>query len=186
MVTNILESFSKNWWEILLRGILAILFGLMAFAMPGLSLVALALLYGLYALTDGVVSLMFGARSGTGWLVLTGLLGIGIGIYTMFRPVGVAFALIYLIGVWAMIRGVGEIVTAIRLRERISNEWTLILHGIVSVGFGVFLFARPGAGALALTWIIGTYALISGMLLIRLALRVRRIPEDIQRFANAA
>jgi uncharacterized membrane protein HdeD (DUF308 family) len=186
MVTNILESFSKNWWELLLRGILAILIGLMAFAMPGLSLVALTLVFGVYALIDGVVSLMFGARSGAGWLVLTGLLGIGIGIYTMFRPLVTTFALIFLIGVWAMIRGVGEIVTAIRLRKQISNEWALILHGIVSLGFGVFLFARPDAGALALAWIIGTYALISGMLLIRLALRVRRIPEDIERFAKAA
>lgn len=186
MVTNILESFSKNWWELLLRGILAILVGLMAFAMPGLSLVALTLLVGLYAMIDGLVCLMFGARAGAGWLALSGLLGVGIGIYTMFRPLGTAFALIFLIGIWAMVRGVGEIVTAIRLRERISNEWALVLHGIVSIGFGVFIFARPVAGALALTWIIGTYALISGMLLIRLALRVRRIPEDIQRFANAA
>jgi uncharacterized membrane protein HdeD (DUF308 family) len=186
MVTNILEQFSKNWWEILLRGIIAILFGLVAFAMPGLSLVALALLYGFYALTDGIVSMMFGFQSSAWGMVFAGLLGIGIGVFTLFRPLSTALALLLLIGAWAMVRGIGEIVTAIRLRERISNEWTLILHGIVSVAFGVLMFTRPGAGALAIAWIIGVYALISGLLLIRLSLRVRHIPEDIQRFRDAA
>ena len=187
MVTNnILERFSKNWWELLLRGILAIVFGLMAFAMPGISLVALALIYGVYALTDGLVSMMFGVRAGAGGMILSGLLGIAFGVYTMFRPLVTTMALIYVAGIWVMVRGIGEVVTAIRLRERISNEWALILHGIVSIGFGVLLFARPAAGALAIAWVIGAYALISGLLLIRLSLRVRRIPEDIQRYANAA
>src|SRR5262249_8729617 len=111
MVTNILEQFSKHWWEILLRGIVAILFGLLAFAMPGLSLVALALLFGIYSLTDGVVSTVVGAKSGAGGFVLAGLLGIAIGIYTLYRPLVTTMALIYLIGVWVMVRGIGEIVT---------------------------------------------------------------------------
>jgi uncharacterized membrane protein HdeD (DUF308 family) len=183
---SFLEGFGRNWWGLLLRGILAILFGVMAFVMPGLTLLTLALVYGAYALLDGIVSIWFGASSHAWGLVVFGLLGIGIGIYTIYAPWGTAIALLYMIGAWAVLRGVFEVVTAIQLRKEIDNEWSLALSGIMSIVLGFFFLARPGAGALALTWVIGAFAIFCGVLLIKLALRVHKLIERGGRFAKAA
>ena len=183
---SFLEGFGRNWWGLLLRGILAILFGVMAFVMPGLTLLTLALVYGAYALLDGIVSIWFGASSRAWGLVVFGLLGIGIGLYTLYVPWGTAIALLYMIGAWAVLRGVFEVVTAIQLRKEIDNEWSLALSGIMSIVLGFFFLARPGAGALALIWLIGALAIFCGVLLIKLALRVHKLIERGGRFANAA
>ena len=136
---SFLEGFGRNWWGLLLRGILAILFGVMAFVMPSLTLLTLALIYGAYALLDGIVSIWFGASSHAWGLVMFGLLGIGIGIYTLYVPWGTAVALLYMIGAWAVLRGVFEIVTAIQLRKEIDNEWSLVMSGIISIVLGFSL-----------------------------------------------
>jgi len=183
---SFLEGFAKNWWNLLLRGILSILFGVMAFAVPGWTLLTLALLYGVYALIDGVLSIWFGAGSRAWALVLFGLLGIAAGIFTLYVPWATAVALLYMIGAWAVVRGIFEIVTAVKLRHEISNEWSLGLAGLMSVVVGLIFIVRPGAGALALVWLIGAWAIVAGLLLIKLALRVRSLPERLGKFSHAA
>jgi uncharacterized membrane protein HdeD (DUF308 family) len=185
-IDSILEGFSRNWWTVLLRGILTILFGLMAFMMPGVTLLTLAMLYGAYALVDGMLSIWFGANSRTWGLVLFGLVGIAVGIFTLYYPWQTTVALLFMIGFWAIVRGISEIVSAIRLRHEISNEWSMGLSGLVSIALGILFFARVGTGALAVAWLIGTYALISGILLVKLALRIRSLPARVDRYAKAA
>ncbi len=120
------------------------------------------------------------------WLVLFGLLGIGVGIYTLYLPINTATAMLYMIAAWILFRGIIEIVTAIRLRTEIRNEWSLLFAGLFSIGMALLLFARPGAAALAVVWLVGGYAMVSGVLLIKLALRVRRLPQRLDKFADAA
>jgi len=183
---SILEGFAKNWWGLLLRGILAIVFGVLAFAVPGITLISLAMLYGAYALVDGILSIWFGLGSRAWALVLFGLLGIAAGIFTLYLPWGTAVALLYMIGAWAVIRGIFEVVTAIQLRHEITNEWSLAFAGFVSIALGMLFLVRPGAGALALVWVIGAYAIIAGALLIKLALRLRGLPERVGKYSHAA
>ena len=169
---------AKNWWLLLLRGIAALFFGVVAFAWPGITLVVLVLLYGAYALVDGALAIAAairgrGRHAPTGWLVFVGVLGIAAGIATFFWPAITALVLLALIAAWSILHGVLEIVGAIRLRREIEGEWLLILSGIVSVAFGLLVLIFPGAGALALIWLIGAYAVVFGVLLIALSLRLR-------------
>ncbi|HZS03295.1 MAG TPA: HdeD family acid-resistance protein [Blastocatellia bacterium] len=180
---SILDAFAKNWWVLLVRGILAVLFAIMAFTFPGLTLVTLVLLYGVYALADGLTAIWVGGQARAWWFVLLGVLGVFVGICTFIYPGITAVALLYLIAAWAVVRGVFEIVTAIQLRKEISNEWLLIAAGILSVLFGVALVANPAAGALAMVWIIGAYAFIFGMVVIVLAFRLRGLSEHMEKFA---
>ena len=180
---SILDAFARNWWVWLIRGLLAVLFGVMAFTMPGLTLVTLVLLYGIYAVTDGLTTIWVGGAARAWWFVLLGILGVMVGICTFIYPGITAVALLYLIAAWAVVRGVFEIVTAIQLRKEISNEWLLIIAGIFSVLFGVALVANPAAGALAVVWIIGVYALIFGSMMIVLAFRVRGLSGHLEKFA---
>jgi len=179
----ILESFARNWWVLLVRGLLAVLFGVMAFVLPGLTLITLVLLYGVYALADGITALWVGGKSRSWWLALAGVFGVIVGICTFLFPGITAVALLFLIAAWAVVRGVFEIVTAIRLRKEISNEWMLIIGGVLSVLVGVVLFASPAAGALAMIWLIGAYALVFGLMMIVLAFRLRGLPGRAARFA---
>jgi len=178
MAAPMVHLLAKNWWVLLLRGLVAVLFGFLAFAWPGLTLVSLILLYGAYAGADGILALMAAMRGGTvaprWWLVLVGVLSLGAAAATFLYPGLTALVLLTFIGVWAIARGVMEIVGAIQLRKEIENEWLLVLSGLLSVLFGAMVLARPGAGALALVWIIASYAIAVGVLLMGLALRVRR------------
>ena len=180
---SIIDAFAKNWWVLLIRGILAGLFGVMAFTMPNLTLVTLVLIYGIYSFSDGLTAIWVGAKARSWWYVLLGILGMVVGVYTFIYPGITAVALLYLIATWAIFRGVFEIVTAIQLRKEIRNEWMLIIAGILSVAFGVALVAQPGAGALAVVWIIGTYAFIFGLVMIVLAFRLRGLPGRMEKFA---
>jgi uncharacterized membrane protein HdeD (DUF308 family) len=182
---SVVNAFARNWWVLLIRGILAVLFGIMAFALPGLTLVTLVLLYGVYALADGLTALWVGGRARAWSFVLVGVLGVLVGIFTFISPGITAIALLYLIAVWAIVRGIFEIMTAIQLRKEINNEWVLIIGGILSIIFGVVLVANPAAGALALIWIIGVYALIFGLMMIVLAFRVRGLPQRLERSPHA-
>ena len=177
----ITSALARNWWVLLIRGVLAVLFGILAFAMPGLTLVTLVLLYGAYALADGLTALWVGGSSRTWFLVFGGILGVVVGIYTFIYPSITAIVLLYLIAAWAIVRGICEIITAIQLRNEISHEWALIIGGIISIIFGVVLVANPAAGALAVVWIIGAYALIFGLMMIVLAFRLRGLPQRLER-----
>jgi uncharacterized membrane protein HdeD (DUF308 family) len=172
------HALAKNWWMLLLRGIAAIIFGGLALAWPGMTLLTLILFYGAFVLVDGVLAVVAaitgGALAPRWWLAIVGLLGIAAGLLTFLMPGVTALVLLYLIAGWAVATGVLQIVGAIRLRKEIDNEWFLILGGIVSVLFGVAMFMAPGAGALALIWVIGTYAIVIGVLLVALSFRLKK------------
>jgi uncharacterized membrane protein HdeD (DUF308 family) len=181
-----LDGFAKHWWVLLVRGLLAVLFGAAAIGWPGPTLIAVVLLYGAYALVDGLTGLWVGAFAGAGWLVLSGVLGIGVGISTFIFPGITAAALFYLIAAWAIARGVFEIMEAMRLRKEISGEWALILGGICSIAFGVLLVANPVAGVLSLVWLISAYSLMFGVAMIFLAFRLRGLPRKLELHAGTA
>jgi uncharacterized membrane protein HdeD (DUF308 family) len=172
------HALAKNWWLILLRGICAVIFGVLTFAWPGVTLAILVLFYGAFAFADGVLALvaaiMGGRRVPRWWLAVVGLLGIAVGIVTLVMPGMTALVLLYFIAFWAIMIGVMQIAGAIRLRKEIDNEWMLIASGVISVLFGLILIVSPGAGALGLLFVIGIYAVIHGIVLITLATRLRR------------
>lgn len=176
-----LTMLARNWWMLAVRGAAAILFGIGAFVWPGLTLSVLVLLFGAYALVDGVFALVAGVidRGGQRWwvLLLEGLAGIVVGVLTFLWPGVTALVLLWLIAAWALITGAFEIAAAVRLRKEIEHEWSLGLAGLASLIFGALLFAMPGAGALALVWMIGAYALVFGALLLVLAFRLRGLRE---------
>lgn len=176
----------RNWWLLLLRGLVAIAFGVMIWLQPGISLAALVLLFGAYAMADGVLGVgtaIAGRKEHESWwvLLLQGLLGIGVGVLTFFAPGITALALLFYIAIWAIATGVLEIVAAIRLRKEIEGEWWLILGGLASVVFGVLLVAQPGAGALAVLWLIAAYAIVFGVLLLMLAFKARSFLNEAKR-----
>ncbi len=177
---------SRNWWAFLLRGLIAIAFGVLAWLLPGISLAALVLLFGIYILADGILGVwtaISGRKEHEDWwvLLLWGLVGIGVGILTFLAPGITALALLFYIAIWAIATGVLEIVAAIRLRREIKGEWLLILGGLASVVFGVLLMAHPVAGALALLWLIATFAVIFGVILVILAFKVRTFGNKLAR-----
>ena len=171
---------SRFWWALVLRGAVAILFGLIAFFWPGVTLYALVLLFGAYAFVDGIASIVmgikeYGERERWWGTLLAGIVSVGAGIVTLLSPGLTALALLTLIALWAILRGVLEIVAAIRLRHVIEGEWLLALAGVLSIAFGLLLIARPGAGALAVIWWIGAYALVLGVVLMILGFRARSL-----------
>jgi uncharacterized membrane protein HdeD (DUF308 family) len=162
-----------------LRGVVAILFGLMAMFMPAITLSALVLVWGAFALVDGVLALVAGVRIRDNgkplWaLIVVGLLGIAAGVVTFLWPGLTALVLLYIIAIWALVSGVFQIIAAVRFRKEIRNEWLLGLSGVVSVLFGGMLIMQPGAGALALVWVIGIYAVFFGILLLVFSFRLRQ------------
>jgi len=170
---------ARNWGWIALRGAAAILFGILALAWPGSALAAIVILFGAYAFVDGVfalVALFRGAgRDGRFWtLIVEAVVGIGIGIFTLANPALTGLALLYYVGIWSVITGVLEIIAAIRLRKEITGEWWLALAGVLSVAFGILLFAAPGPAAFAIAIWIGVYAIIFGAALLMLAFRLRK------------
>jgi uncharacterized membrane protein HdeD (DUF308 family) len=178
------DILSRSWWVLLLRGLVAIAFGVLTWLQPGISLAALVLLFGAYSMVDGILGIwtaIAGRKDHEHWwvLLLGGLLGIGIGVMTFLVPGVTALALLFYIAIWAIATGVLEIVAAIRLRKEIEGEWLLILSGLASVLFGVLLMAQPGAGALALLWLIATFAVVFGILLLILAFKARSFGKRI-------
>jgi uncharacterized membrane protein HdeD (DUF308 family) len=169
---------TRSWSALAVRGVLAIIFGFLVFTWPGITLGVLVLFFGANALIDGVIALVAafrGSASGGRWwgMLLQGILGIATGIITFLWPGLTALVLLYLIAAWAIVIGVFEIIAAIRLREEIRGEWLLGLRGVLAIVFGVILFANPGAGALALVWLIGSFAVAFGVLELILAFRLR-------------
>jgi uncharacterized membrane protein HdeD (DUF308 family) len=168
-----LHEVASHWWVLALRGVLALLFGIMAFAWPGVTMAVLVLLYGGYALADGIFAALAGVKTRTWSMLGVGLLGIAAGVATFLWPGITAIVLLYIIAFWAIFVGVFEIVTAIKLRKEIENEWLLIVSGVGIVLLGLLLLFNPGAGALSVVWMIGTVAILFGLLLLGLAFRLR-------------
>ncbi len=180
LAATVLPPLARHWWVFLVRGLVAIAFGLVGLFYPAATLLTFILFYGVFALVDGVFAVVSAVRGKEGmgprwWLALVGVLGIVAGLVTYAWPGLTALALLTVIGVWALLYGVSEIVGAIRLRKEIDNEWLLLIHGALAVLFGLMVLVRPGAGALALIWLIASFALASGVLLIALAFRLKSI-----------
>ncbi len=174
MVTQL----ARNWWVLALRGLAAVIFGILAILWPSITITVLVLFFGAYALVDGIFAVFAAITHREGhdrwWvLLLEGLVGIAAGILTFFYPAVTALVLLYFIAAWAILTGILEIMAALRLRREIEGEWLLVVSGILSVLFGVVAVIFPGAGALAVIWLIGAYAIVFGLLLITLGLRVR-------------
>jgi uncharacterized membrane protein HdeD (DUF308 family) len=176
---TVADLLARNWWLLALRGLAGVLFGILAFIWPGVTLVALVFLFGAFALVNGILSLVLAWNAPRGFprfgsLILGGILGIAAGIITFILPGITALGLLIMIAAWAIATGILEIVAAIKLRKVIPNEWLWVLAGILSLIFGVLLLLQPAAGALVLVWWIGAYALVFGIVLMILAFRLRR------------
>ena len=176
----LLRELAENWWLLLLRGIAAIAFGVLAFGWPGLTLLALTLMWGIYAIADGIFALWAAIASKGGemaprwWLAIVGIAGVVAGLLTFVWPGMTALILLIFIASWAIVIGVLQIWGAIRLRKEIEGEWLLGLSGVLWVAFGVIMFAQPGAGALALIWWIGSFAILAGCVYIALAFQLKK------------
>lgn len=175
----LLKGLIRNWWALLLRGIAAVVFGILALLWPGLTLLTLTFLWGAYVLIDGVFALwaaIVGKVEGVGarwWLGVVGALGILVGLMALAAPAYTAGVLLTVIAAWAIVIGVLQILGAVRLRKEIEGEWFLIVSGIVSVLFGLAVVFQPVAGALAVVWMISLFAILFGVALIALALKLR-------------
>jgi len=180
-----LLEVARRWWVFLVRGLCAILFGILAFVWPGITLIALVLLYGAYALVDGITAVAMGVtgrREGMPlWgLILVGVLGIAVGVITFLLPGITAITLLVLIACWAIVRGIFELVAAARLRKMINDEWVLVVGGILSIAFGVILLARPAIGLLTMVWLIGSFAIAFGVVGIVLSLRLHALKNRLE------
>jgi len=176
----LIDTVARNWRLILMRGLAAIAFGIVCFVWPAISLLALVLLWGAYAFVDGVGAIVWGVRSRWALMAVVGAVSVLAGVIAFVWPGITALALLYLIAAWAIVRGAAEIAAAIRLRRRIENEWLLALAGIASVVFGVLVALFPGAGALSVLWLIGSFAIVFGALAVALSLRLRSLQRTMQ------
>src|SRR4051812_18087283 len=179
-------ELSLDWRSVGLRGLAAVAFGILILVWPDLTVTALVLLFGVFVLVDGFAHLVvaFGVREGRGWQIFEGLAGVAAGIITLVWPDITALALLYVIGAWAVILGALRIVVAVQLRKEIPNEWLLIVSGALSVAFGIVLFVAPVSGALAITWLIGFFALFVGMVLLALAWRLRKSHTSVDVYTS--
>lgn len=176
-----LSAICNKWWVFLLNGIAAILFGIMAFVWPGVTLLTLILLFGFYCIADGIAAIFASfarseATGGSWWqMLLLGAISLIAGVVAIAWPGISAAALLFVIAGWAIIHGVFEIAAAIALRKVIDHEWMLVVAGIVSILFGIVLVAQPAAGALVVIWWIGAFAILRGIFLAALAFKLRKI-----------
>ncbi len=175
-----IETLKRHWWVSVIRGVAAIVFGVIAFAYPGLTVATLVLFFGAWVLIDGVFRVVgaIGHHASDpewGFHLIIGIVGIIIGFLTFHAPQITALALIIYIGAWALMIGATEIALAIKLRQEIKGEWFLILMGLASIVFAVMLLWNPLPGALALVWLIGSYAIIFGILGIFFGFRLRSL-----------
>jgi uncharacterized membrane protein HdeD (DUF308 family) len=179
-----------DWRKLAVRGVAAVVFGLLTLLWPSLTLTALVLFFGAFALVDGALALAAtlrgepGARGERGSLILEGVTGIAAGLATFVWPHITALVLLYLIAAWAAITGALELATAVRLRRTLQHEWLLALTGVFSMLFGALLVMFPGSGALAITWLIGWFAVVTGSLELALAYRLYKLESSLERPAR--
>src|SRR5881275_1999781 len=176
----LIETLKRHWWVPVIRGIAAIVFGIIAFVYPGLTIATLVLFFGAWVLIDGIFRIVgaIGHRasdSDWGWQLVIGLLGIVVGLLTFHAPQITALALVIYIAAWALMIGASEIAAAVKLRREIKGEWFLILMGLASIVFAVLLLWNPVAGAAAVIWLIAWYAVVLGVLAIFFGFRLRSL-----------
>jgi uncharacterized membrane protein HdeD (DUF308 family) len=169
---------ANNWDMVLVRGIVAVLFGIATLFLPGITLIVLVALFGGYALVDGVISIIVAIKdrkeTDNWWLmVLFGLVSIAAGVLTFAWPGITAISLFYVIVAWAIVSGVFEVILAIQLRKEIEGEWLMVLSGLVSVALGILLMTRPAVGLLTVLWMIGIGSIAYGVLLTVLSFQMR-------------
>lgn len=172
-----LDQLTRNWWLLALRGVIAVLFAIVAFALPMTTIAALMMLFGVFVLLDGVFTLIAAVRfrhqdERWGALLFEGLLGVALGVMALFFPTLAAVSLVFLVAIWALATGVLQVFTAIKFRKEIEGERLLALGGILSILLGILLFLVPEAGVVAWAWMLGGYALIAGAMLLWLAFRL--------------
>ncbi|HEV7387600.1 MAG TPA: HdeD family acid-resistance protein [Gemmatimonadaceae bacterium] len=175
---QVLDGWSSNWWALGLRALAAMLLGIIAIGLPGPTLAAIVIVFGIYAITDGILAIIAairGVRRKERWgaMLLEGIVGIVAGAIALFSPAIGALALTYLVAAWALATGALEIAAAIRLRKIMTGEWLLLVAGLLSIVLAVLVAAFPGTGALMLVWWLGAYALAYGVVSLVLAFRVR-------------
>jgi uncharacterized membrane protein HdeD (DUF308 family) len=179
-----LSNLIRNWWLFALRGLFAVVFGVVAFVWPEVTRLALVLWFGAYLVLDALLALVIGIGPlrGTRWwpMIVTGLVGIAAGASILIWPDTAALALLYLVAIWAVAKGVLEIAAAIAFRREITNEWALGLTGVASIALGVLLVAFPQAGLVGLTWAIGGYSLVAGLAQIVLAFHLRSLHSQAE------
>lgn len=181
-----LNFITREWWLFLLRGIAAIVFGVIAIVSPITTLGVLVIVFGAYVLVDGVAMLVALIRGDSlarrrAWAVgIMGALGVVAGIVTFFWPDATALTLLYVVAFWAIAMGVFQVIAAIELRREIEGEFWMGLGGLLSVVFGVYLIAFPGAGLLSLVWLVGFWAIVFGASSIGLALRLRSFGRELK------
>ncbi len=175
----LLETFKKHWWVPVVRGVAAIIFGIIAFTHPVMAAATLVLFFGAWVLIDGIFRIVGAIRdrsdSDWGWQLVIGILGVMVGLLTFHAPGITALALVIYIAAWALMIGATEIALAIKMRREIKGEWFLILMGLASIIFAGLLLWNPIAGAAALIWIIAWYAVIMGILAIIFGFRLRSL-----------
>lgn len=169
---------AKHWWHVALRGFLALLFGILLFAWPGIALFVFAIIFGAYVFVDGIFTLVaaINYKAGAGkrtWLFIRGILGIIVGIITLCLPAVTEIALILIIGAWALIAGIMELSFAFTAVKETGAKWLFAISGILAIILGILLLIRPIAGIIAVIWFIGAYALMAGIVLIILGFRLR-------------
>jgi len=170
--------YAGSWWTIALRGVAAIVFGLIALFLPADALLALILVFSAFALVNGISTIIMAFRERNAYsrwwvLFLQGALSVVVGVIAFIWPGLTTFTLLYFIAFWAITSGVFEIIAAIEMRKVINNEWFLALSGVLSIIFGVLLIIYPSSGALALVWLIGSYSIVFGVMLLLVAFRLR-------------
>lgn len=178
-----------NWWALVLRGVAAIIFGVLTFVWPGATIAVLMIFFGVYALIDGILAIISAIRAAEhhrrwGAFAIEGIVGILIGLFALFTPIGAAALFVSILAAWAVITGILEIVAAVHLRHHIPGGWSLILTGALSILFGILVFFAPFAGVIALVWIIAVYAILFGILWLSLGFRLRKHPVRIVRPAG--
>jgi uncharacterized membrane protein HdeD (DUF308 family) len=175
-----IETLKRHWWVPVIRGIAAIVFGVIAFTHPVMAIATLVLLFGAWVLIDGIFRIVAairhrGSDSDWAWQLVIGIIGIIVGLLTFHAPQVTALALVIYIAAWALMIGASEIVMAVKLRHEIKGEWLLILMGLASIVFAVLLLWNPVAGAAAVIWLIAWYAVVLGILAIFFGFRLRSL-----------
>ncbi len=178
-MASLAGAVQQGWWVFLLRGLAAVIFGILALVWPGLTLFVLIIAFGIWVIFDGVVEIWNGFTNREGhdrwWVdILLGIVGIVAGILIISLPGITAVVAMYYIGAWMVVTGILQIIYAIKLREEISGEWFLILTGVLSVILGIIFFIFPGSGAVSLVWLIAIYAIVFGIILVIFSFRARK------------
>lgn len=178
---------TRIWWAMVFRGILAILFGILALIFTGQTLLVLVYSFGVFALLTGLAEIVTAVRAGEahmrwGWLAFAGIVGVVAGILTFVWPGITALALLFVIAAWALVSGVAEIIFALSWPDTLAHPWLAALSGALSVVFGILLVVWPRSGVIALTWLVGIYAIIYGANQLYYAYRLRAMRQEARSF----